>query len=177
MTVYIGFLRGINVGGNNKIKMAELKKVLETMGFAGVRTYLQSGNVLFRSEEAEEPLRRRIEQEITSKFGVSPTVVLRTADELQRIIAACPYAPDSLTEGQSVQVSVLTDAPPQQTADILSNGKSDIDEFHIEGREIYFLFRQSVLDSKLASNVQKLGDAATTRNWNTIGKLAELAQT
>ncbi|WP_312876232.1 DUF1697 domain-containing protein [Paenibacillus alginolyticus] len=73
MTVYIGFLRGINVGGKNKIKMADLKKTLEAAGLAKVQTYLQSGNVLFMSEEAVEPLRQRIEQEISKAVGVSPS--------------------------------------------------------------------------------------------------------
>ncbi|NEW07639.1 DUF1697 domain-containing protein [Paenibacillus sp. SYP-B3998] len=176
MTVYIGLLRGINVGGKNKIKMVELKMLLETKGFTHVQTYLQSGNVLFISEEAEGPLRRGIEQDMDSRFGVSPTVVLRTAEEFEQIVAACPYAVDALLEGESIQISVLTQEPPEQTAEILSNGKSSIDEFQIHGREIYFLFRQSVLDSKLASNIQKLGNTATTRNWNTMNKLAVLAK-
>ncbi|WP_261303421.1 DUF1697 domain-containing protein [Paenibacillus andongensis] len=176
MKVYIVFLRGINVGGKNKIKMADLKKTLEAAGLAKVQTYLQSGNVLFMSEEeAVEPLRQRIEQEISKAVGVSPKVILRTVEELELILGSCPYDADALLEGESIQISVLTEMPPQQTADILSNGKSDKDEFQIHGGEIYFLFRQSVLDSKLASNIQKLGDTATTRNWNTMNKLAELA--
>lgn len=176
MTVYIGLLRGINVGGKNKIKMAELKRVLEAMGLGNVQTYLQSGNVLFASAEDAEPLARRIEREIAGSFGISPAVILRTAAEMESIVAACPYATDRLLEGESIQVAVLLDEPPPQTAELLSNRQNPIDEFRIYGREIYFLFRQSVLDSKLASNVQKLGNMATTRNWNTIRKLAELAQ-
>jgi uncharacterized protein (DUF1697 family) len=175
MTVYIGFLRGINVGGKNKIKMADLKKTLEAAGLAKVQTYLQSGNVLFMSEEAVEPLRQRIEQEISKAVGVSPSVILRTIEELTQILTTCPYEADVLLEGETIQISVLSEDPPQQTSDILSKGKSDVDEFQINGREIYFLFRQSVLDSKLASNIQKIGDTATTRNWNTMNKLAELA--
>ncbi|MEW9700897.1 DUF1697 domain-containing protein [Paenibacillus sp. SI8] len=176
MTIYIGFLRGINVGGKNMLKMADLKRTLETMGFSSVQTYLQSGNFLLVSEEAAEPLHKRIEQKISSVFNISPTVVLRTAEELDRIITACPYAADALVEGESIQLSLLTEVPPLQTTDILNKNKSEIDEFQILEREIYFLFRQSVLDSKLASNVQKLGDIATTRNWNTIVKLASLAK-
>jgi uncharacterized protein (DUF1697 family) len=175
MKVYIGFLRGINVGGKNKIKMADLKKTLEAAGLAKVQTYLQSGNVLFMSEEAVEPLRQRIEQEISKAVGVSPSVILRTIEELAQILETCPYEVDALLEGETIQISVLSEDPPQQTADILSKGISDVDKFQINGREIYYLFRQSVLDSKLASNIQKLGDTATTRNWNTMNKLAELA--
>ena len=120
MTVYIGFLRGINVGGKNKIKMAELKKMLVTMGFVGAETYLQTGNILFHSDDTAEVLRKRIELKISEQLGVSPTVVLRTAEQLGKIIADCPYAAESLTEGQTIQVSVLTEKPDQQIAEILS---------------------------------------------------------
>ncbi|WP_312876231.1 hypothetical protein [Paenibacillus alginolyticus] len=91
------------------------------------------------------------------------------------MLATCPYKAEALLEGETIQISVLSEDPPQQTTDILSKGISDVDEFQINGHEIYFLFRQSVLDSKLASNIQKLGDTVTTRNWNTMNKLAELA--
>lgn len=98
-----------------------------------------------------------------------------TNEELAQILATCPYEVDVLLEGETIQISVLSEDPPQQTTDILSKRISDVDEFQINGREIYFLFRQSVLDSKLASHIQNLGDTATTRNWNTMNKLAELA--
>ncbi len=73
MTLYIALLRGINVGGNNKINMAELKRMFETIGMSQVRTYINSGNILFVSEEREGPLRQRIEQEINTVFGISLT--------------------------------------------------------------------------------------------------------
>ncbi|WP_127483532.1 DUF1697 domain-containing protein [Paenibacillus ehimensis] len=176
MTIYIALLRGINVSGHNKIKMAELKRALEAMGLHRVQTYIQSGNVLFESEEGPETLRQRIEEEIRAVFGISITVVLRTAGELERIVAECRYANIPLTEGESIHVSIWTEAPPQKVVDLLSASERDIDEYHIHGREIYFLFRQSILDSKLAKHLHKLGDTATTRNWNTMNKLAALAK-
>lgn len=176
MTTYVGFLRGINVGGKNKIKMADLKKTLETVGLSQVQTYLQSGNVLFASGESAETLRSLIEKAISEAVGVAPKVVLRTADELAQLVDACPFAPDALAEGESIQISVLTEAAPLSFTDILGKGKSDRDEFLIQDQTIYFLFRQSVLDSKLASNIQKLGDEVTTRNWNTMSKLVDLAR-
>jgi uncharacterized protein (DUF1697 family) len=176
MTIYIALLRGINVSGHNKIKMAELKRTLETMGLSCVQTYIQSGNVLFESGENPEQLRLQIEDGIRADFGISITVVLRTAEELERIIADCPYADVCLAEGESVHVSVLTDTPPQKVIDLLTGSERDNDECYIQGRVIYFLFRQSILDSKLAKNMQKLGNTATTRNWNTINKLAALVK-
>jgi uncharacterized protein (DUF1697 family) len=176
MTIYIALLRGINVSGHNKIKMTELKSALESMGLGRVQTYIQSGNVLFESQEEVEPLRRRIEDEIKTVFGLSITVILRTTKELERIIANCPFAADSLSEGESIQVSALTEALSQKQIDILSDDKSKVDEYQINGQEIYFLFHQSILDSKLAKNLQKLGSSVTSRNWNTIIKLAALAK-
>lgn len=176
MNIYIALLRGINVSGHNKIKMADLKSLFENMGFTHVKTYIQSGNVLFQSGDDPGALRQRIEEGIEKAFGISITVVIRTAAELERIIADCPYADIPLAQGESIHVSSLTEAPPQKIIDLLANSERNHDEYHIHGREIYFLFRQSILDSKLAKNLQKLGNTATTRNWNTINKLNELAK-
>lgn len=176
MVIYIALLRGINVSGHNKIKMAELRSTLEALGLSQVQTYIQTGNVLFKSEESQEQLRLRIEDAIKANFGISITVVLRTAEELERIIANCPYADVNLAKGESIHVSVLTEAPPQKVVDLLASSERNNDKYHIHGREIYFLFRQSILDSKLAKNMQKLGNAATTRNWNTMNKVAALAK-
>lgn len=176
MEIYIALLRGINVSGHNKIKMAELRSTLEALGLSQVQTYIQTGNVLFKSEESLEPLCLRIEDAIRTNFGISITISLRTAEELERIIANCPYADVSLTKGESIHVSVLTEAPPQKVVDLLASSEHNNDEYHIHGREIYFLFRQSILDSKLAKNMQKLGNTATTRNWNTINKVSALVK-
>ncbi|MCD9023557.1 DUF1697 domain-containing protein [Cohnella silvisoli] len=176
MTIYIALIRGINVGGKNKVPMAELKLSLQAIGLNNVQTYIQSGNVLFESEDGAEQLRGRIEQAIEASFGVTATVVLRTAEQLERIIEGCPYAADSLLEGESIQVSVLTEAPSQKAIDILSVSSDEKDEYQISGEEIYFLFRQSVLDSKLAKNLAKLGSTVTSRNWNTIIKLGALVK-
>jgi uncharacterized protein (DUF1697 family) len=176
MAIYIALLRGINVGGKNKVPMAELKVSLQAIGLGKVQTYIQSGNVIFESEEGAEQLRERIEQVIRTSFSVASTVVLRTAEQLKRIIENCPYAADSLQEGESIHVSVLTEAPSQKAIDILAANNNDIDRYQINGEEIYFLFRQSVLDSNLAKNLQKLGGSATSRNWNTIIKLDALAK-
>lgn len=176
MTIYIALLRGINVGGHHKMKMADLKRVLEAMGLHRVQTYIQSGNVLFETEEAPQTLRLRMEEEIQTAFGITSTVVLRTAEELERIIAKCPYADVMLTEGESIHVSILTEELPQKAEDLLASSERDNDAYFIHGREVYFLFRQSILDSKLAKNLQKMGHIATTRNWKTMNKLNALAQ-
>jgi uncharacterized protein (DUF1697 family) len=171
MTINILLLRAINVGGNNMIKMTELKAMLETMGFGRVQTYIQSGNVVFESEERVDVLRSRIEQEITKTFGLSVTVVLRTAAEWERIIENNPYAEVELAKGWSVHLSLLTQVPSQEGIEKLCSCEIGVDEYHIEGNEVYVLFRQSILDSKLSKHLSKLGVSMTMRNWNTIKKL------
>jgi uncharacterized protein (DUF1697 family) len=176
LTIYIALLRGINVGGHNIIKMAELRQLLESMGLHKVKTYIQSGNVLFESEEGATQLTERIEEEIRTTFGFPVPVILRTAEELKRIIQDCPYSPDSLNEGESVQLAFLADEPSQEKIAFLESFKSELDECRIVGKEVYLFFRQSIRDSKLATQLPKLGVPATVRNWKTVLKLAAMAK-
>lgn len=178
MTVYVALLRGINVGGNKIIKMADLKRMFDDMGLADAQTYIQSGNVLFRSEEEEEPLRERIGAEIKRVFGFDVKVVLRTAAELEQVVANCPYPADESAEGETVYVALLERKPAQAGIDKLLACNSDTDEFILAPREVYILLRQSVRDSPFSNNFleKKLGVAATTRNWPTTRKLVELAK-
>lgn len=183
MTIYIALLRGINVGGKNIIKMAELKRVFEEIGLSSVKTYIQSGNVIFKSNEREEILRNKIEHEILRAFGFPVTVVLRTAQELEWIIQNCPFSEqevseaESLSVGGSLYVAFLLHAPSQEKIECLNVYKSEVDEFRIEGREVFVLVHNSIRNSKVASNLYKLDVPATVRNWKTINKLAELAKT
>jgi uncharacterized protein (DUF1697 family) len=172
MNSYIALIRAINVGGKNIIKMAELKRMFEATGLSQVQTYIQSGNIVFTSEEEAEQLQPRIEFEINSVFGIPAAVMLRTSIEWKSIIENCPYEADSLSEGESIYVSFLAAAPSQEAMDKLTNVQSANDEFRINGREIYLWLRQSMRDSKLASTLPKLKVQSTTRNWQTVNKLA-----
>lgn len=180
MTLYIALLRGINVGGKNMIKMADLKRIFEAIGLGQVRTYIQSGNVLFESNEEEEPLRERIEHEIKTVFGLAISVVLRTAAELEHIVLNCPFTAEEIlnaessAEGVSLYVSLLMQSPSQEAIERFDTYRNENDEYRIEGREVYLLFRHSILKSKLANNLHKLHVPATVRNWKTINKLAVL---
>lgn len=182
MTIYIALLRGINVGGKNIIKMVDLKQMFEAMGFCEVKTYIQSGNVLFKSNEDEELLRKKIEHEIEVTFGFSVIVILRTAAELEQIIENCPFSEDAIleaelsSEGESLYVSLLTHTPSQEKIEYLESYKSEKEEYQIKGREVFLLFRHSIRKSKLANNLHKLDVPATMRNWKTINKLAMLAK-
>lgn len=181
MSIYIALLRGINVGGKNMIKMADLRKMFETMGFDRVKTYIQSGNVLFESDDKEEELRKQIEEEIIAVFGFSISVVLRSAAELEQIIKNCPFSKEVISEaeasseGESLYVTLLSEVPSQQGIDQLSIYRNEREVYKIEGRDLYLLFRDSIRNSKLSNNLQKLEVTGTTRNWKTINKLVDLA--
>lgn len=182
MTINIAFLRGINVGGHNKIKMAELKGLFESMGFQKVQTYIQSGNVLFASEDDTETLRIRIEQEIEKVFSISLTVIIRTAIELDEIIKNCPFSEEKLLEAASPKVatfylSLLLDAPTQEAVDQLGAFQNESDELRIQHRDIYLLLRDGIRNSRLAKNLYKLNVSSTMRNWKTINKINILAKT
>lgn len=127
MTIYIALLRGINVGGKNMIKMFDLKHVFEGMGLCEVQTYIQSGNVLFKSNEEEEPLKKKIEHNIQETFGFPVAVILRTATEIERIIHSCPFSEETISEaessgeGESLYVSLMDKVPLEENMERLSS--------------------------------------------------------
>lgn len=176
MTIYIALLRGINVGKNNRIKMADLKNLLEKIGLEKVKTYIQSGNVLFEASDDSARLSQRLEEEISKTFGFPVPVILRTAEEYEQIIRNCPYSMESLKEGESIQLAFLADEPSQEKIDNLRSFKSEQDECFIYGKEVYLYLRQSILDSKLAAQLPKLEVPATLRNWKTVIKLSTMIE-
>jgi len=183
MALYIALLRGINVGGNNKIKMADLREALGSLGLTRVQTYIQSGNVLFESDEDEAPLRRRIEQTIEQKFGLSIKVILRTSAELRTIVENCPFTDKQIadaeanSEAECLYVSMLLEEPPADRMEKLKAFDAKDDQYRLAGRNLYLLYSQSIRNSKLSAQVEKLGVPSTVRNWKTINKLIALCET
>ncbi|GAB6122037.1 DUF1697 domain-containing protein [Dysgonomonas termitidis] len=181
--IYIALLRGINVGGKNIIKMAELKKVFENLGFQNVQSYIQSGNVLFISDKEEEQLRIEIETTIERTFGFPVAVILRTLSELETIIAGCPFTLKKIagamaaSEGEVLYVSMFSRNPSSKDIGRLIKYDKEGDEYKIAGRDIYLLFCKSIRNSKLAGSIQKTDVPFTSRNFRTISKLAELGKT
>ncbi|PYI55732.1 DUF1697 domain-containing protein [Paenibacillus flagellatus] len=178
MNRYVALLRGINVSGQKPIKMADLKRMFEEMGFARVQTYIQSGNVLFEAEGEAETIRREIERGIEESFGFEVTVVLRTTADMERVVRSCPFPADALKEGESLYVSLLADTPSPQAIDKLPGYSDDIDEYRIAGRDVYILCRKGFGQSKFSNSFleRKLGVAATNRNWQTMTKLVALGR-
>ena len=182
MTIYIALLRGINVGGKNRIKMDELRKLMNSIGLNQVQTYIQSGNILFQSEKGEETLCQLIESEIERVFGFLVNVIIRTSVELDKIIESCPFSEEEIVEAESTSererlyVALLQEIPNQERMNQLSTFKREDERFLNEGKEIYLLFNKSIRNSKLANNLQKLDVPCTVRNWKTINRLSIMAK-
>ncbi|ROR27382.1 uncharacterized protein (DUF1697 family) [Mobilisporobacter senegalensis] len=182
MTVYIGLLRGINVGGKNIIKMAELKQALTSMGLLQVKTYIQSGNIIFESGETEDILKIKIQQMVKEIFRLSVPVTIRTCFELDSIISQCPFSAEEIlkaessSKAESLYVSFLASEPSPEKIQLFDTCKSQDETYRILGRNVFLLFQNSIRNSKLANNLQKLDETATTRNWKTVNKLALLAK-
>lgn len=171
---YIALLKGINVGGNHLIKMDALKKMFEDMGYKNIRTLLQSGNVIFDAAKAKnDALKKKIETFLDKELGYKVAVVIRSMDEIEKIIAAYPFSKIKDHEICRIFVSFL-DAEPDKAGTkefIALSNKNEI--YHIEGMNVYLLCRESFLDSLIAKNIveKKLKVKATTRNRATVNKL------
>jgi uncharacterized protein (DUF1697 family) len=183
MTVYVALLKGINVGSSHRINMEDLRKMFESLGLSRIETYIQSGNVIFESDDKEASLRKKIEQGIETAFGFAAVVVLRTADELDGIIQRCPFsqeeisqAEESNSEGESLYIALLPEEPKKESVEKIKALRTAIDDIRFEGREAYILLRHSIRNSKLAVLLQKLEGTSTVRNWKTLQNLSKLAK-
>ncbi|MBS4220492.1 DUF1697 domain-containing protein [Bacillus sp. FJAT-49711] len=182
MTIYIALLRGINVGGHNKIKMAELRSSLEQLRLQNIKTYIQSGNILFESSEPEEILQQKIHMKIKEDFGIFSDVIIRTAEEIQEIINQSPFSDQMILEastsskGECMHVAFLQTAPSKVNRDKILPYINEKELCAINGKDVYLLFYDSVRNSKLANNLKKLEVPATVRNWKTVNKLSSMVE-
>jgi uncharacterized protein (DUF1697 family) len=179
MSVIISMLRGVNVGGHNKIKMEALRALYESLKLRDAQTYVQSGNVIFRSDERDMArLAKRIEDGIERKFAFRPNVILRRAAEIRDVIARNPFAKRRGIEPGKLLVSFLASDPGEEGREKLRQMKCDPEELRIEGREIYIYFPNGMGRSKLpwAGLDKILKTSATGRNWNSVTKMLEMAE-
>lgn len=174
MTTFVSLLRGINVGGHKKIRMADLRALYEGLGFKKVQSFIQSGNVVFDSSVEEAgTLSKQIEAAIQREFSFEVPVMIRTLGELRQVVERCPFGPiDIDKDGTRVLVTFLSGKPAEAGRDWLESEK-----LVIVGREAYVHFPDGVGKSKLsmARLEKKLGVAATGRNWKTVLRLVEMA--
>jgi uncharacterized protein (DUF1697 family) len=177
MKTLVAVLRGINVGGKNRIPMSELKSLLSSLGLEDVVAYIQSGNVVFRTRGVAHDVANSIEHRIAEAFGINVTVLLRTPAELKAVARGNPFLSDD-SDLSKLHVVFLSGRPAVSAAAELDPQRSPPDEFKLEGREIYLRLPNGSGRSKLTIDYfeRRLGVAATARNWNTLIKLVALTQ-
>ena len=179
MNVVICLLRGVNVGGHNKCAMQELRALCEALKLENPQTYVQSGNVVFRTKEANlERLEERFQSAFEKKFGFRSDVVLRTAADMTAIVKRNPFPKRAEEEPGRLAVMFLAAKPAKGAEAALATLPRGREEMKLDGRELYIYFPEGMGQSKLPWSTlgQKLGTSGTARNWNTVTKLLEMAE-
>lgn len=175
MTVYISLLRGVNVGGR-KIPMNELKQLYESLNFNKVKSYIQSGNLIFESPRREiKELEKEIEEKLEDNYDFPIHIFIRTTDELDEIIKNNPFANETL---KNIHITFLKETPEDIPVDLINERKDPSEKFITKEREIYLFLPRGYGRTKLSNNFfeSKLKIKATTRNWRTVNQLYKLAK-
>ena len=171
MPTYVALLRGVNVGGKNKLSMSALRSLVELLGHRDVSTYIQSGNVVFTTPKAITA--QSVERAIHRELRLDITVVLRTRAELQRAVKASPYAKADLSK---VHIGFMAAKPEPAVVAGLDTDRFAPDSFAVNGTELYLHLPNGMGRSKLPPYLDRqLKVPTTVRNWNTVLKLLELA--
>lgn len=175
MKTCIAFFRGINVGGHHSLPMRELVEILENMGLENVRTYIQSGNVVFQStKHLSAAVSTDISLAVENVKGFKPGVLLLSPKEFQTAIDECPFSSD---EGKLLHFFFLSEMPEEPDLESLEALKSETEEYRLINKVFYLYAPDGVGRSKLASKVEKaMGVPVTARNWNTVRKVLSLAE-
>ncbi len=176
MSIYLALLRGVNVGGNNKVSMAELKKVFEDLGFSDIRTYINSGNVIFKSEETDEKkMVEKIEKGILDQFGLSIPIVVRSKEEIDRVAAEIPA---DWKNDQEMRTDVMFLWDEIDKSDVLDTIKvnPEVDTLiYTKGAVIWHVLRKNYTKSRMNKIIgTHFYKHLTARNVNTVRKLQEL---
>jgi uncharacterized protein (DUF1697 family) len=174
MTRYIAFLRAINVGGHT-VKMDKLRQMFESLGFSGVETFIASGNVVFETPDADAAaLEKGIAERLRQALGYEVITFIRSRAELAAIAAYQPFPQSALESAAALNIAFLTEPLDAESMQKLLALRTDIDDFHVHGREIYWLCRVKQSESTFSNLVleKTLGVRSTLRGINTIQKLA-----
>lgn len=174
MNRYIAFLRAINVGGRT-VKMAELRALFTGMGFAGVESFIASGNVIFASSDADAAaLQARIEEELRRALGYEVATFLRSDAEVAAIARYEPFPAPQIEAASALNVALLANPLTQEEAHKVMALRTPIDDFHVNDREVYWLCRVKQSESTFSNTVfeRSIGKRATFRGMNTMQKLA-----
>ena len=176
MIKFAAFLRAINVGGHGQIKMDALRRVFESLNLKNVKTYIQSGNVIFESPQKNyDVLRKKIEKDLYKILDYEVTTFLRTDKEMEDIVKHNPFSDAKLSKDLMLYVAFLPEEPVKNLKDSLISYNNENEVYKVRNREVYCLIGKKV--KTLFSNnwlEKKLGMRATTRNWTTVNKMNEL---
>lgn len=178
MNVYIALLRGINVSGKNKIKMVELKQLILDLGFKNVQTYIQSGNVIFSSEEQNtSKIEKLIIDEIKKQFNYSVKVLVLQKEELELVFKSNPFIKDNSLDFKKIGITFLKEIPTEEGITKVKTLATKDELVIFENKAAYLYSPNGFGSTKLTNNAieNKLKTTATTRNWNTISKLVTLS--
>lgn len=177
--VYIALLRGINVGGNKVILMADLKKTFENLGFSGVTTYIQSGNVVFVGDgKSAQEFEGEIKDAIKLRFKFDVEVLVLEFGDLERIISNNPFGKRKLGTGERIYFTILSSKPGKEKVGEIYKIKNDVDEIKVIDKTVYVLCRKGYAKSLYNNGaIEKvLGLKATSRNLETMNKLVDLGR-
>jgi uncharacterized protein (DUF1697 family) len=175
MTDYVAFLRGINVGASQRLKMAELREALADAGYEGVRTLGQSGNVALSSAADAAAVEREVAGVLGDAFGLDVAVMVRTRDELAAVVVADPFGDDA-DDPARYQVSFLSAEPDGAAVEELERACVAPERVAVRARHVYAWHPNGIRDSELAKQLdsRRLGVEITARNWRTVTKMLQL---
>jgi uncharacterized protein (DUF1697 family) len=175
MTRHIALLRGINVGGHRKVPMADLRALVASLGYTGVASYIQSGNLAFSTTAEESSIVAGLETAIEQSFGFAVPVIVRTADEMRAVAASHPLV-DAVAHPRRAMVAFLDRTPTADSGAVIDADEYLPDRFALSGREVYLDYPDGSARAKLTHSLleRTLDVRATIRNWNTVTKLVEL---
>jgi uncharacterized protein (DUF1697 family) len=176
MPTSIALLRGVNVGGN-LLKMERLRAICSELGHRNVRTYVQSGNVVFEATATLSKCAAALEKTLAGETRLPVTVILRTRDEIAKILAGNPFLKVEGIDLTKLHVTFLESAASKEALKTLAAIKAGDDEFRSAGKEIYLYCPNGYGKTKLSNNAieKALAVRATTRNWNSVNRLYEMA--
>ncbi len=172
---YIALLRGINVGGHNKIKMDELREMFSSLGYKDVKSYINSGNIIFSARKTNrKKLVEKLEKAIEKTFNLQITVAIRESAEIAALVKGNPFK-NKLSEDKTLFVAFLSNELSPEQKELLLAGESEFEEFAFSNSDVFCLTKKGFLDGLLGEKFidNKLKTPTTVRNWNTVNKLLE----
>ncbi len=177
-TTHVALLRGINVGGRNAIAMADLRAFLQDLGLENPRTLLQSGNALFGSRASPGRLEERLEAEAAKRLSLQVDFIVRSATEWSQVITDNPFRKEATADPSHLLLMCLKTAPSTASVEALQAAVSGRELIRAAGRQLYLVYPDGIGRSRLTGALieKTLRTRGTARNWNTVLKLAALAE-